>query len=247
MNQAHTHTHLLNNKLTTATYSKNFFFSGVHNSSDREKIIVLWCNMQLMTFNSLLMFDIVFVFFLFLVGVTCLVYYLPPSQHAIANYSRHSCKFIVEDEPDVNARNVKSSTDAAAATPFEYQIEADSGCAQNNQNAHTWNHRQHHHQHQNQHQHQHHHHEHWQRCENMDQTKFQYPMLKCNTNRNVHSNDDINSHDVDIQLNMTNEKCDSRGLPMQRTHTEFPNPPSFCYIKAKYREIKHITGPIQSV
>lgn len=36
--------------------------------------------MQLMTFNSLLMFDIVFVFFLFLVGVTCLVYYLPPGQ-----------------------------------------------------------------------------------------------------------------------------------------------------------------------
>lgn len=35
--------------------------------------------MQLMTFNSLLMFDIVFVFFLFLVGVTCLVYYLPPA------------------------------------------------------------------------------------------------------------------------------------------------------------------------
>lgn len=35
--------------------------------------------MQLMTFNSLLMFDVVFVFFLFLVGVTCLVYYLPPA------------------------------------------------------------------------------------------------------------------------------------------------------------------------
>ncbi|KAL1381137.1 hypothetical protein pipiens_013683 [Culex pipiens pipiens] len=34
--------------------------------------------MQLMTLNSLLMFDIVFIFFLFLVGVTCLVYYLPP-------------------------------------------------------------------------------------------------------------------------------------------------------------------------
>lgn len=33
-----------------------------------------------MTFNSLLMFDIVFVFFLFLVGVTCLVYYLPPTR-----------------------------------------------------------------------------------------------------------------------------------------------------------------------
>lgn len=37
-------------------------------------------NMQLMTFNSLLMFDIVFIFFLFLVAVTCLMYYLPPSK-----------------------------------------------------------------------------------------------------------------------------------------------------------------------
>lgn len=33
--------------------------------------------MQLMTLNSLLMFDVVFFFFLFLVGVSCLIYYLP--------------------------------------------------------------------------------------------------------------------------------------------------------------------------
>lgn len=45
--------------------------------------------MQLMTFNSLLMFDIVFVFFLFLVGVTCLVYYLPPARHTSAKSCRH--------------------------------------------------------------------------------------------------------------------------------------------------------------
>ena len=36
--------------------------------------------MQLMTFNSLLMFDIVFIFFLFLIAVTCLMYYLPPAK-----------------------------------------------------------------------------------------------------------------------------------------------------------------------
>lgn len=36
--------------------------------------------MQLMTFNSLLMFDIVFLFFLFLIVVTCLLYYLPPTK-----------------------------------------------------------------------------------------------------------------------------------------------------------------------
>lgn len=46
--------------------------------------------MQLMTFNSLLMFDIVFVFFLFLVGVTCLVYYLPPSKTSHSANCRHS-------------------------------------------------------------------------------------------------------------------------------------------------------------
>lgn len=43
--------------------------------------------MQLMTLNSLLMFDIVFLFFLFLVGVSCLVYYLPASRtNPIAPY-----------------------------------------------------------------------------------------------------------------------------------------------------------------
>ena len=40
--------------------------------------------MQLMTLNSLLMFDLVFLFFLFLVVVSCLVYYLPGSRgHAV--------------------------------------------------------------------------------------------------------------------------------------------------------------------
>jgi hypothetical protein len=33
-----------------------------------------------MTFNSLLMFDIVFIFFLFLIAVTCMLYYLPPTK-----------------------------------------------------------------------------------------------------------------------------------------------------------------------
>jgi hypothetical protein len=34
-----------------------------------------------MTLNSLLMFDVVFIFFLFLVGVSCVVYYLPTPRH----------------------------------------------------------------------------------------------------------------------------------------------------------------------
>ncbi|KAI5713364.1 hypothetical protein M8J76_016284 [Diaphorina citri] len=36
--------------------------------------------MQLVVLNSFIMFDIVFLFFLFLIGVSCLVYYLPPTS-----------------------------------------------------------------------------------------------------------------------------------------------------------------------
>jgi hypothetical protein len=43
--------------------------------------------MQLLTLNSLLMFDLVFLFFLFLVGVSCLAYYIPGSRlRAIATH-----------------------------------------------------------------------------------------------------------------------------------------------------------------
>lgn len=231
-----------------------------------------------MTFNSLLMFDIVFVFFLFLVGVTCLVYYLPPSQHAIANYSRHSCKFIVDDEPEFDSRSLKSTATAAVgngggaeATEFEYQIETNNGCAPGQTNLKTWNrereeeqdrqqrqqqsHEQFQQQHVQQHQEQHHHHHHHHQysnsgcCKNSDTTESPYSMRKFNANKKFHSNDDdMNTmHDVDFQLSMTNEKYNPNGLPRQQMQTEFRNPPSFCYIKAKYREIKHITGPIQSV
>uniref|UniRef100_A0A182KFS9 Uncharacterized protein n=2 Tax=Anopheles christyi TaxID=43041 RepID=A0A182KFS9_9DIPT len=58
--------------------------------------------MQLMTFNSLLMFDIVFIFFLFLVGVTCLVYYLPPREltpHDQSSSSSSSSSFSASSSP----------------------------------------------------------------------------------------------------------------------------------------------------
>jgi hypothetical protein len=35
---------------------------------------------------ALLMFDVVFLFFLFLVGVSCLVYYLPPAPPRTPSY-----------------------------------------------------------------------------------------------------------------------------------------------------------------
>lgn len=58
--------------------------------------------MQLMTFNSLLMFDIVFIFFLFLVVVTCLLYYLPPTK-----ISRH--------RPQLDRRRSQQSVTVASS------------------------------------------------------------------------------------------------------------------------------------
>lgn len=42
------------------------------------------------------MFDIVFIFFLFLVGVTCLVYYLPPARSKSSKSSRNNSADIHE-------------------------------------------------------------------------------------------------------------------------------------------------------
>lgn len=55
---------------------ENSKFSCTRTRTKNQKLVV----MQLMTFNSLLMFDIVFIFFLFLIAVTCLMYYLPPPK-----------------------------------------------------------------------------------------------------------------------------------------------------------------------
>lgn len=62
--------------------------------------------MQLLALNALLMFDVVFVFFLFLVGVSCLAYYLPatsrratprlpppsPRRHYVTDRSAAPCR-----------------------------------------------------------------------------------------------------------------------------------------------------------
>jgi len=41
--------------------------------------------MQLLVLNAFIMFDVVFIFFLFLVGVSCLAYYLPSTRRSTAD------------------------------------------------------------------------------------------------------------------------------------------------------------------
>lgn len=76
--------------------------------------------MQLMTFNSLLMFDIVFVFFLFLVGVTCLVYYLPPKHTSTAEqHLRQTYKLLGDCNERLQINLSRSSTTLSAAFEME--------------------------------------------------------------------------------------------------------------------------------
>lgn len=63
--------------------------------------------MQLMTFNSLLMFDVVFVFFLFLVGVTCLVYYLPPATKKSKSKKRYTTSDQLDCELGASVVNIR--------------------------------------------------------------------------------------------------------------------------------------------
>jgi hypothetical protein len=65
--------------------------------------------MQLMTFNSLLMFDIVFIFFLFLIAVTCLLYYLPPPKKLRQPRSSSNSKSHLDKRNSNSAITVASS------------------------------------------------------------------------------------------------------------------------------------------
>lgn len=53
--------------------------------------------MQLLALNALLMFDVVFVFFLFLVGVSCLAYYLPTTRRSAPRPEPPSPRHYVTD------------------------------------------------------------------------------------------------------------------------------------------------------
>lgn len=70
--------------------------------------------MQLMLFNSLLMFDIVFIFFLFLVGVTCVLYYLPPSVRKGSN------KRMRNGTSSINNNNDKNNGDLENYKTYTY-------------------------------------------------------------------------------------------------------------------------------
>lgn len=226
-----------------------------------------------MTFNSLLMFDIVFVFFLFLVGVTCLVYYLPPSK---------------QTNPPSNCRhNYNSTVNGNKYSPHHHHRHHHQHCQQQNEQQqqqnlsqhqqeqqHIHHQLQHHHQQQQQQQlqqshinqsHQHHHHHERQHIER--DCHLQHNNHKCVNNYHEHheycaTNFELLSNNYNrnrIELltpvyGIIDETLDSmlspHGSPALRLPPPPPPPassPSFCYIKAKNSEMKNGSGPIQNV
>lgn len=69
--------------------------------------------MQLMALNALLLFDAIFIFFLFLVSVSCLLYYLPlvpPSRSSSRDGNN-------EEDADLESALVESGVDLESETP----------------------------------------------------------------------------------------------------------------------------------
>lgn len=214
-----------------------------------------------MTFNSLLMFDIVFVFFLFLVGVTCLVYYLPPSKQSISH-----CRVNHNSSATTNADNAADDDDEDA------EVDGDGGGGGENgvdgaidypRRMHQRSHRQcYHHHHHNA---QHHYHVQRQQHVNNNPTNFHrehhlpdhnhHERMKffnckhhhkhCAANYKLLSNDiefyapQYSSHDERYEMSL---QIPPPPLPPSLTAT-----PSFCYIKAKRAEVRNGAGPIEEV
>lgn len=232
-----------------------------------------------MTFNSLLMFDIVFVFFLFLVGVTCLVYYLPPSKHInSANHLRHNYKLVA---------NGSSGDDSNCMVAHHQHHQQQQPLQQEQQQRHQHHFYQNHRYHDDENyqidelfdqpteidshdQKHHHHHHHYHQLHPhtghecmRNHSQHKTHEFSANNMKLSSSNYDERSVDLGVKYDVIDEKSSSILLATSTFELLPPPPPapaitvpshrttvtapSFCYIKAKYREIKNSTGPIQSV
>lgn len=207
-----------------------------------------------MTFNSLLMFDIVFVFFLFLVGVTCLVYYLPPSKQSISH-----CR--VNHNASGTATADKFNGGGDDDDDDDGDGDGDGVAVGYQRRMHQRCHRQycHHHHNAQSHYHvqrtqinnptnfhcEHHHHNHDHNHERLKafNCKHHHNHKHCAPNYELLSN---NVEFFAPQYSAADERYEvSVQIPPP------PSPPlttpSFCYIKAKRAEVKNGAGPIEDV
>lgn len=185
--------------------------------------------MQLMTLNSLLMFDVVFIFFLFLVGVTCLVYYLPPGKPVKRNINRHHC----------------------------YHQHHHHSHSPETSHCHNYGHEEmvhyHQEQEQQQHQQQQQHNMQYCRCQMLQCENHQ------NVERTQNTTDDNNKSVKPVTFNQyvnNSFECSSKNfvtvehsiIKIESDDVEIGTTiPQCCYVKAKDDAVKECTGPIDEV
>lgn len=226
------------------------------------------------------------------VGVTCLVYYLPPSKHANSNsYLRHNYKLVAGGNDELNCSVHRQHNQHHYYQNHRYHddenCQIDEMCshhpAEIDSNGEMYHH------YQPQHKQQHHSNHHHPQCTG---SHSELKSHEFSANRKLISNN-CNERNVDlsVKFNEIDEKPNSK-LLSPSTHEHLPPlsdnkirkykqpacanvkstslesspltltltspatvapiktnvvPPSFCYIKAKYREIKNSTGPIENV
>lgn len=212
--------------------------------------------MQLMTFNSLLMFDIVFVFFLFLVGVTCLVYYLPPSKQSISH-----CRVNHNSSATTNANTGDNDDDDAEVDGG--RVDEDGDAIDYPRRMHQRSHHQcYHHQHNAQH---HYHVQRQQHMNNKNPTIFHrehhlpdhnnHERMKNFTCKHHHkhcaANYKLLSNNIEFyapQYSSHDERYEmSLQIPPPPLPPSLTTTPSFCYIKAKRTDVRNGAGPIEDV
>lgn len=208
-----------------------------------------------MTFNSLLMFDIVFVFFLFLVGVTCLVYYLPPSKQSISHFRvNHNSSATNGENVNGNGDDDDDDNDGGGGGgnsdgTLDYSRRMQSRCHRQCYHHHHHNAQNHYHVQQRQqinnptnfhcehHSHDHNH-------ERLKTFNCKHHHKHCAANYQLLSNN------IEFYTPQYSSQCDER----YEVSLQIPPPPSpplaappFCYIKAKRTDVKNGAGPIEDV
>lgn len=181
-----------------------------------------------MTFNSLLMFDIVFVFFLFLVGVTCLVYYLPPAKSSSNSNSGNSstyCRHNYSDHHHLVQHHCHHN--------HHRHLQLHS-----NERSHSHQHEHHQHQHLNSHRKQFIEHRPYREC---CANNVKIITNSCDDSVELYTPDCC----IDIEKSLTVASTPTAAAAVATATAAVS--PQCCYVKAKPSEVKDISGPIEEV
>lgn len=207
-----------------------------------------------MLFNSLLMFDIVFIFFLFLVGVTCLLYYLPPkirksSGVRTRNSSISSCDMMITSDMGNCSSKQNNITSTTTTTSNSNDNKNNTKNQLENYETYYFQHKRRRNTYTN------------ELAEYCDDVFYNNDSNSSSNSRPIITRKSTNSSDTVVRINENyiNCTCNNPSCNGGSVLTIIPNEPQFieveiersnslsCYVKAKDFDIKPCNGPVFDV